>query len=57
MSERKKSVHVGEGPPGSWDLTMMMRRSQAESRFTGPGYFFLTSSRRGVPENPYVPRI
>jgi hypothetical protein len=52
MSERKKSVHVGEGPPGSWDLTMMMRRSQAESRFTGAGYFFLTSSRRGVPENP-----
>ena len=57
MSERKKVFMLAEEPPGSWDLTMMMRRSQAESRFTGPGYFFLTSSRRGVPENPYVPRI
>ena len=36
----------------SWDLTMMMRRSQAESRFTGSGYFFLTKRRMGVPENP-----
>jgi len=52
MSGRKALFMSAEDRQGSWDLTMMMRRSQAESRFTGPGYFFLTSSRRGVPENP-----
>ena len=40
MSGRKALFMSAEDRQGSWDLTMMMRRSQAESRFTEVRLFF-----------------